>query len=453
MTKLLKTHWPLILLIVLTLATRFWQLGYPPEVVFDEVHFGKFVSSYFTGEYYFDIHPPLGKLMIAGVAKTFGYEPGFGFERIGKQLDRQQIFILRILPAFFGALFVIIIYLIGLEMRLSRFAAFLAAFFVLFDNALLVESKFVLVDLFLLCFGFLALYFFLRSRAVTGKKEFILYGFAALFAGLAVGIKFTGISFAGIILLFSFIDFIKKPRFKKFFYKSLMFVAIAGVTYIIPFYLHFSLLTKSGPGNAFMSAAFQKNTLNFWNKFLELNKVMYTASANLTATHPDGSTWSQWPLGGKPIYYWTESAKKTTVANIYLIGNLFVWWLVLCAIAVALFSLCIKKLRKKLSIFAYLFLAGYFANLLPFVMVKRVAFLYHYLPSLIFGVLLVAVLLDSFFPVSLKVGKKNFVRLGVYGSIMFLTILTFAFLVPITYGIPVSSDTNTTYQNFLKKLH
>ena len=40
----------------------------PPEhlaelqVVFDEYHFGKFVNGYITGEYFFDVHRPLGKL-------------------------------------------------------------------------------------------------------------------------------------------------------------------------------------------------------------------------------------------------------------------------------------------------------------------------------------------------------------------------------------------------------
>ncbi len=32
-------------------------------MVFDEVHFGKFISGYIRGTYFFDIHPPAGKLL------------------------------------------------------------------------------------------------------------------------------------------------------------------------------------------------------------------------------------------------------------------------------------------------------------------------------------------------------------------------------------------------------
>ena len=64
----------LLLLTLLALATRFYNLAHPAEIVFDEQHFGKFISAYLTGEYFFDIHPPLGKLMIAGVAKLAGYD-------------------------------------------------------------------------------------------------------------------------------------------------------------------------------------------------------------------------------------------------------------------------------------------------------------------------------------------------------------------------------------------
>jgi dolichyl-phosphate-mannose--protein O-mannosyl transferase len=62
-----------VVLSALAFATRFGHLSHPNEIVFDEQHFGKFISSYITGKYYFDIHPPLGKMMIAAVGYLAGY--------------------------------------------------------------------------------------------------------------------------------------------------------------------------------------------------------------------------------------------------------------------------------------------------------------------------------------------------------------------------------------------
>ena len=69
----------LVLLVLLGVGfcLHFVALAYPREVIFDEVHFGKFVTAYCcTGERFFDIHPPHAKLLVAGVAWVGGYRGG-----------------------------------------------------------------------------------------------------------------------------------------------------------------------------------------------------------------------------------------------------------------------------------------------------------------------------------------------------------------------------------------
>ncbi len=70
----LTKEWVLIaILIILTAATRLPYFGYPDEVVFDEVYFARWSTNYFRGEFYFDIHPPLAKMILAATGKLLGY--------------------------------------------------------------------------------------------------------------------------------------------------------------------------------------------------------------------------------------------------------------------------------------------------------------------------------------------------------------------------------------------
>lgn len=54
-----------------------------PIQSFDEVHFGAFAGQYIRREYYFDVHPPLAKMLNALSAWLAGFNGDFGFENIG----------------------------------------------------------------------------------------------------------------------------------------------------------------------------------------------------------------------------------------------------------------------------------------------------------------------------------------------------------------------------------
>lgn len=72
-----------VLLLAVAIATRIYRLAEPNHIVFDELHYGKYVSLYMKRTFFFDQHPPLGKQLIAGIAHLAGYSGNFTFSRIG----------------------------------------------------------------------------------------------------------------------------------------------------------------------------------------------------------------------------------------------------------------------------------------------------------------------------------------------------------------------------------
>ena len=430
----------LIILILVSIAVHFAFFGQPNETVFDEVHFGKFVSAYYTHQYYFDIHPPGGKLIIAGFAKLSNFSPEYSFAQIGQEFPDHKYLVLRFLPIMAGILLPIIIYFLALELGFSILGAFGAGLMITLENALLTQSRYILLDPFLLSFGFASLLFYFKHRSAVQHWKFKIVNWnlflMALFGGLAMSIKWTGVAFLGLAGVIELIDIVRAISFKRIINLILYFALIPLILYFVVFIIHFSLLTKSGDGDAFMTPAFQSSLqgsdyaedlklkpLNTFQKFIELNKEMYTANQGLTATHPYSSQWYTWPFMIRPIYYWNHASGTTgSESKIYLIGNPLIWWASTVSIMYLVLSSLGKEFLKKRIVL--ILLGGYLINYLPFMGIGRVMFLYHYLSALIFSILALAYLIDQ-----QRYSKHIFIVAIVCATI------TFIYFAPLSYGL------------------
>ncbi|KAF8930065.1 hypothetical protein BGZ58_008501 [Dissophora ornata] len=71
----------IILAVLVTIAVfvRIWKLAVPSAVVFDEQHFGRFTLDYLKGNFFMDVHPPLGKMLFSLVAYLLSFDGKFEF--------------------------------------------------------------------------------------------------------------------------------------------------------------------------------------------------------------------------------------------------------------------------------------------------------------------------------------------------------------------------------------
>ncbi|MBZ5638887.1 MAG: phospholipid carrier-dependent glycosyltransferase [Acidobacteriia bacterium] len=437
-----RFHPELALLILVAVLTRALALARPAATVFDEIHFGQYAASYFTHQFYFDLHPPLGQLLFAGWAWLFdaGTRPA---------VDGPAT-VLRLLAALAGIAIVALVYGVLRRLTGSRLAAFLAGLAIALDGAFVAQARFVLVDNFLIAFGLGAVYAALRWRGHPRAGWLILAG---LMAGGAVSIKWTGLSALALVLVIVVREEFARARAgSRRSVELAVVVFLAALVYVAPFRIHFGLLTRSGTGDEFMPEDFQAALIGnpdylpsagpgFWTKFLELNQAMYEGNATLTATHPYGSRWYTWPAEARPIHYWDGPYRLADgrQGNIYLIGNPLVWWPASLSVIVAIVLLIRnwRALRKRslLQALAFLILA-YLLNWLPFAAIGRVMFLYHYLFAAIASVMILATLIGSALPEDPRWTRspRHWAALGFIA----LSVGGFLFFSPLTYGWPMT---------------
>jgi dolichyl-phosphate-mannose--protein O-mannosyl transferase len=73
--RLSGVDWAILaVLAVVGAVTRFYNIGDPRDIIFDETHFNKFSTWYVSRHYYVDIHPPLAKLAFAAMLWALGFK-------------------------------------------------------------------------------------------------------------------------------------------------------------------------------------------------------------------------------------------------------------------------------------------------------------------------------------------------------------------------------------------
>ncbi len=386
-----------------------YQPDFKNGTYFDEVYHARTAYEYINGiEAYEWTHPPLGKLIIAIGIKIFGMNP-FGW---------------RVMGTIVGILMLPILYVMAkMLFKKTGYAAF-ATILLSFDFMHFTQTRIATIDVyatFFIMLMYLFMYKFYEENynVCTVKKPFKYLAFAGLCFGLGVASKWTcvyaGVGLAVIFAIYMVKRFMEYRRYETEKYMEntikvllwcvLFFVIIPAAIYVLS-YLPYAFLET----NEFTFS-------NIWR----IQKNMFNYHSGLEAEHYFSSPWYEWPLMIKPMWYHITRLPGERIMTISAFGNPAVWWIGIPATAATLYYVITDRKNSKAG---WLILIGYAAQYLPWVLIGRIVFIYHYFPSVPFVVLMITYTLKKIYETA-KNKKAVVLGAGVYVTVVIVLFVMF----------------------------
>ncbi len=426
-------------------ATHFWKIAVPDKPAFDEAHFATYAMNIAERRPFFDIHPPLGKILFA--IPLFFYPPQVFPEipflsleikerrllslRTNTEFESFPYTALRAESAVFGVGLLIAFYWFILSLTRDKKKALWGMFFLAAENAFLIETRLILMNGSFLFFGFLALALLFREK----PKPVI----AGILLGLSLSVKLIGVVFIIPALLY----FALKDRMRTMSHTILPFL-FTGFSVLFALWLAFvAIAAPFSDRVSFMKSLdpiFKKEAPFVPNDAPLVRKTAFTffeffrgmgisADKYITGVepHPAQSAWFTWPFMYKPFTYFYDDTMK-----IALVGNPFVWATTTLVMLGGLFLYLFRIMKKRVNMIPakQLLIGSYLYALLPFALISRPAFLYHYFPAYLFGIAFL-----SFAIVEHLETLPSRKRMWLSILVIFATLVGFAFSTPYTYGL------------------
>lgn len=386
------------------------QISFRNGTYFDEVYHARTAYEFLHGlPTYETTHPPLGKIIMSAGIALFGMTP-FGW---------------RIMGTLLGILMLPLIYLMGRSISRNRLLAGFACLLFAFDFMHFVQTRIATIDVFVTFFIILMYYFMYRYCEMSFydtplAKTFLPLGICGIAMGLGVASKWTGV-YAGIGLAILF--FAKMYRhYREYQYAKelpsgisngishkkiintftpclrktilfciVFFVAVPAVIYLLSY------------------IPFRSRQTGLFAKMWDNQNLMLNYHSTLTATHPYSSHWYEWPAMIRPIFYYSGIIGDSLRQGISAFGNPLVWWTGIPAFLYMIYLTVKNKDRT-----AAMLCISYLVQFLPWSLVSRAAFIYHYFPSVPFVVLMI-----MYAAVQMKKhmqSRRFYIALGLYAA-------------------------------------
>lgn len=401
---------------------------------FDELYHGRTAYEHLHNlAPYENSHPPLGKIFIMIGVAIFGMCP-FGW---------------RVMGALFGVGMLPILYCFGKRMFKNSNYALLAAGLFAFDFMHFTQTRIATVDVFAVFFILLMYYFMYRYMQAdffgNFNKTLKPLALGGLFFGLGAASKWICIyAGAGLaVLLFGTLiarycsyrrvmregNAAERAVVADFWWRCLSTLLWCLLFYIVvPFLIYFLsylpyYIYEAGQQESYgIGGAFRT--------FVKYQDFMYNYHSSLEATHPYESNWYSWPFTGRPMWYYF-SGGEGYISTMSASGNPAVWWVGTLGSIGLLISCLFRKVRANTAL--WVLLIGVLANYLPWVLVSRCTFIYHFFATVPFIILAAVYLLQQIEEAYPQLSPIKWVWLGA-------AVLLFILLYPGLSGYPISPE-------------
>lgn len=418
-----KDVYALAALLFSTACLKLWRLGFPPEMVFDEVYHARAAGEYLIAVKPLEwVHPPLAKLLIALGALLYELT-GLGW---------------RVLPVIAGTLLLASVYALARFTLPHRWQAVIATVLLACDGVYFVQSRMAMTNIFATFFQVTALMFTWRFfqyywHRPGEKRNYVYFMSAVFFIGLALATRWTSLwSYAFMIGILGFgvlvpstlnLPLLVQGKFHWTFDRRVLFLwlAIPGITVALPFALYLLSYTPYYLNYGYDVAEVLKEQQRIWQYH-----------SNLADPHPYYSAWYTWHWLARPTWYYFESYKtgvnQGLLGGIFAVGNPAIWW---SAIFMTYAVATLSWFKQRLSL---VFMSlGFICMFVPWALSPRTLNYAHYFFESVPYICLCTAALMGFLVEKLgKTGKL------VSGAYLALVVGLFALFYPLYSALPIS---------------
>lgn len=339
---------------------------YENSSYFDEIYHARTAYEHILGlEPYENTHPPLGKYIIASGILLFGMNP-FGWRCMG---------------TLFGVLMLPVLYHLLKQLFGKTYLCCAGTLLFAFDFMHFTQTRIATIDTYAVFFLLLmydAMVVFLRRDLLESSPRQLLLPLClcGIFTGLGIASKWTAAYGAlGLAaLFFGKLYLTLRAAWGSFDARSallrrakLLCAWCCLFFLVLPFVIYFAAFLPM--------TTLPHNRGNLWGNFINYQVNMFRYHSQLKSEHYFASPWYEWPIDLRPIWYFSGSVVdlQGRASSISAFGNPLLWWAGIPALFTAAFLW--KRERKG---FAAVVLCGFLSAYLPWVLVPRLTFIYHY---------------------------------------------------------------------------